>query len=215
MLLKYQEKLSEWNIKDLTNPDLDGKFVSKARTFESDLTKGVLSEEEISAIDDELCVLFDTLHDFEESDNNETAQLKRENLILAGKQEANNCTEQTQLTDLSEKYKDFPEVLEFIQKRAINLAKELEKAKSDQIEKDRLEQIEREKEKQNQEKNKKETEKLTLQKKLLSNTEFSYDQLREMNIEPTGEDMVVENVYLKRLFMFKVYRVMGLVEKTV
>lgn len=194
MELKYKLRLAHYKIEDLTDTCLDKAFVEKAKNFESALQKGTLTDEEIATMDSELCELFDNLHEFEDVDNEEVTQLKMQNTILAAKEAANNTDDLTILQELKTKYPDFPEILQYIDGRAkVILAKE--KVINDKNEADKV-KIK------------------TIQQKLLSKKDWCYNELLELGINPTGEDMIVEGVILKRQYMFKVYIMQGLVKST-
>jgi phenylalanyl-tRNA synthetase alpha subunit len=206
MALKYQEKLTSWNIENLSDSALDGKFVSKATAFEASLKKGTLSPEEIEATDTELCELFDTLHDFEEVDNSEVTQMKEQILINEVKTQVQNCNDLTELTDLANKYGKYPEITRYIDVRVDQVKAEIAKEQKEAQEK--AEQ-EAEQAKAHQEKEKKSAEANTLKEKLLQKRDWTYDQLRELGITPSGDDMQVEGVILTRVYMFKAYKVTG------
>jgi hypothetical protein len=209
MELNYQKKLSNWNITDLTDPALDGQFVSKARTFEAALKKNTLSPEEIEATDNELCELFDDLHEFEEVDDSTVTQLKTQNLILAVKEQVNASSDLKELTDMANKYSDYPEILGFIDSRAAIVTVEIEKQNQEAAEAARLES--EAKEKAEAEKGKTEN---SLQAKLLSKTTWKYSELEVLGIQPTDKDMIVDGVYLEQQYMFTIYKVKGLVKNS-
>lgn len=209
MELNYQKKLTNYNITDLKDPILDGKFVSKARTFETAMAKGTLTPEEIEATDEELCKLFDELHEFEEVDAPEVDQLKTQNLILSVKEEANATSDLQELTDLANKYKSYPEIVAFIDKRAEVVTKEIAR----QQEEEKLAKEKEEADKVTKEKIIEHTQN-SLQSKLLKKEYWKYSELEEIGVKPTDKDMIVDGVYLEQQFLFKIYKVKGLVQNT-
>jgi hypothetical protein len=218
MILKYQVQLDKYDIKDLTDPILDGKFVSKATAFEAARAKGTLSPEEIEATDTELCELFDKLHEFEEVDDSTVTQLKKQVLFNEVKSEANATEDLQELTAMVNKYKDYPELVTFIGTRAKGIQAELEKQAKDEAEAKAKEENETA---EAQAKAKAEAERLaaeaaknnSLKTKLLAKEHWKYSELRELGIEPTDHDMVVDGVYLKQVYLFNVYQVKGTVKE--
>ena len=206
-MLKYQKKLTEWEIESLDNEILDGRFVSKARTFEAALTKNTLTPEEIEATDTELCELFDQLHKTENVDSDEVVQLKTQNLILSVKEQAQKSNDLKELTDLANKYKDYPEITSYIDQRAAEVTKLINEQNAEAAAKEKAE-----KEAEIVAKKPNEPPK-TLQQTLLTKQVWDYNELRGLGIEPTGDDMVVEDVYIERQYLLRVYKVKGLVQK--
>lgn len=208
MALKYQNKLVEWDIISLDDPALDGTFVSKARTFEAALKKNTLTPEEIEATDTELCELFDELHETVQVDGDEVTQLKTQNLILSVKEQAKACNDLKELTDLANKYKSYPEIVTYIDARTAELTELIKQQNEEAAAKEKAEKEAEEAAKPDPGPAK------TLQQKLLSKQVWDYNELRGLGIEPTGDDMVVEDVYMERQYLLKVYKVKGLVSKT-
>lgn len=235
MKLKYKAKLDEFEIKDLNDPNLDPAFVAKAKEFEEKITKGTLSDLEIAEIDDDLCKIFDENHDFEEVDSEEVTSLKKQATITEGKREVENNNDLKVLSEITQKYEDYPEVKEYAEKKAAGIKAELtKKQQAENAHKDLLESIEnatelsqlkaiaeeyadnkqivdlatekaREIKAESEQKQKSDRAKT-----LLTKPEWNYQQLRELGINPTGDDMVVDGVVLERQYMFKAYNTKGL-----
>lgn len=208
MKLQYQSALEKYDL-NLTTSVLDGAFVSKARKFEESLAKGILSPEQIAEQDEELLELFNTLHEFEDVDAEEVKQLKTENLIHSVKEQAANSSDLNELTELVNKYKDYPELVAYIDKRAEVVTELIEKQN---LEAEETARKDREAEELAKAPLKEKTKTDSLQTTLLSKQNWTYQELRELGITVTGDDMVIEEVYLQRQYLFKVYKVLGLME---
>jgi hypothetical protein len=214
MILKYQVALDKYDIKDLTDPILDGKFVSKAQSFEAARAKGTLSPEEIEATDTELCELFDKLHEFEEVNAPEVDQLKTQNLIHSVKEQAQASTDLQELTDMANKYKDYPELAAYIDKRAADVTVAIEKqAQEDADAKAKADREIAETEEKEKEAAVQAAKNNSLQARLLTKEDWTYAELRDLGITVTQDDMVVDEVYLQRQYLFKLYKVLGVVKK--
>jgi chromosome segregation ATPase len=195
-MLKYQKKLDDFEIKSLDDEVLDAAFVVKAKELEQKIANKSLSDEEIEAIDNELCTLFDEVHDFEEVPSDEVTQLQRQNTILQGKQKVEKEKSIDGMLLLIDEYKDYPEVLETANEK-LNSIQEAQK------------QAEEKKKEAEEKKKEAEQKQMTIQERLLSKKVWSYDELRELGIEPTGENMIAQGVVLNRRYMFLAYEVEG------
>ena len=210
-MLKYQKKLDEFQIESLKDEALDPAFVEKATDFEGKIKTGVLTDEEISAIDDELCELFDKLHNFEDVDSQEVIQLQRQNTILQGKQKVDKENSIDGLKALLEEYKDFDEVTEIAnEKLSILIVKQKEEQAKQKAEQSKKEAEEKARKAEEEKKQKEINEKLSIQERLLKKRIWDYKELRELGINPTGEDMVCHNVILRRRYLFQAYEVEGI-----
>lgn len=209
-MLKYQKKLDDFEIKSLDDEVLDAAFVVKAKELEQKIANKSLSDEEIDAIDNELCTLFDEVHDFEEVPSDEVTQLQRQNTILQGKQKVDKEKSIDGIMALMDEYKDYPEVLEpaneklnsiqEAQKQAETKKKEIEDKKKAEEQARAAEEAKKKDAMQKQ---------MTIQERLLSKKVWSYDELRQLGIEPTGENMIVHGVVLNRRYIFLAYEVDG------
>ena len=109
-MLKYQVKLSDYQIKDLSDDSLDPAFVAKAKELEEKITNKSLSDDEIAVIDEELCTLFEELHNFEDVPDEELTELQTQNTILKGKQAATEATTLEELQAVAELKVKFKEM---------------------------------------------------------------------------------------------------------
>ena len=209
-MLKYQKKLDDFEIKSLDDEVLDAAFVVKAKEFEQKIANKSLSDEEIEAIDNELCTLFDEVHDFEEVPSDEVTQLQRQNTILQGKQKVDKEKTIDGILLLIDEYKDYPEVLEPANEKLNSLQ---EAQKQSEVKKKEAENKKKAEEQARaaEEAKKKEAEQkqMTIQERLLSKKVWSYNELRKLGIEPTGENMIAQGVVLNRRYMFLAYEVEG------
>ena len=233
-MLKYVVKMSEYQIKDLSDDALDAAFVVKATDLQEKITNKSLSEEEVEAIDDELCELFDECHDFEEVNAPELTDLQTQNTVFKGKEALQSANSLEDVNEILEKYNAFPEVVELCNKKIEGLnaqqseVNELETARAKMqadVAKattlDELTEITKEYDNKdpwivelvqgraneikasNQEKQEQKSK--GLKEKLMSQRVWSYEQLKEIGINVTGQDMVVEGVKMKRTYLFKAY----------
>jgi DNA repair exonuclease SbcCD ATPase subunit len=209
-------------------------FVSKANDFETKLAANQLTDAEITALDDELCELFKTKHDFVEEDSEEVKKLKHNKDVSDAKAEIAEAETIVQLKTLQTKFKDLPEVLPLIegkikkietadkkkqddenaQKQAkfISGAKEeIKAAKYESLQsisekyKEYPELVEIINKRLSDEKPGKGDEELKT--KLLSKREWHYKDLEALGIKPTGNDMTIAGVRLQKEMYFNTYSV--------
>ena len=230
MKLKYKEKLAEFDIKSLDDDNLDPAFVAKAKEFEEKLEKGSLSDEEITTMDNELCKDFDELHEFEEVDSPEFIEIRTQKTILEGKQKVESAGSVDELKSIADEYKDYEEVVNLAKDKAAKIQaeydkkSEAEKAIADlkariagatdvtelkaiaEEHADNKEIVEMAKAKATELNEAAQQQKVqTLKEKLQSKKTWTFGELTQLGINPTGDDMVVEGVQLERVYLFKAY----------
>lgn len=230
MAIKYRELMKEYDV-TLENKDevLDAAFVSKATEFEQKVVNNELTDDEIKAWDDELVELFNK-HNLSEEDSEDVKNLKKAKEISDAKAEIAETETFEDLNKLQVKFKDLPEVLPLIAKKldiiekAVNKTQEDNKAKFltdakaeiaaaayDQLQamgekyKDHPELIEIVNKRHKEEKPGNDDAELAA--KLRSKKEWSYAALRELGINPTGDDMTVAGVKLEKEYLLAVYSV--------
>jgi hypothetical protein len=235
MDIKYRAFMKEYKL-TFESEVLDPAFVEKAKDFEKKLSRHELSDEEAAVIDDELMGMLAELEVTEvDSKEVKAANLRAE--IAEAKNQVSEATSIDELKELQEKFAHLPGLDKFIAVRIERSEKELNDKNAKKFQEEALQEIEQaayadlsalaEKYKEHAGLLKKingrikdenpakgqETprEKLAAAKK----REFSYDELRAMGIEPTGDDINVEGVILERQYMFKVYRIVSIDGKRV
>ena len=237
-MLKYKKKLDEFKIENLDDENLDPGFVAKAKDFEDKIEKGTLTDEEISTIDNELCELFESEHDFEKVPDEKTTQLQTQNTILQGKMAADKAESLEELQAVSGKYNNFPEVMEVVNQKTeqlnakiaqedeqasakekilseINAATTIDSLKETSKDYDTsrpwiVEAVNNRATEINALiKTQAENQNTEIQTKLLSKKEWNYPQLKEMGITPTGDNMVAHGIKLYRKYLFLMYIVGG------
>ena len=237
-MLKFEKKLAEFDIKDLNDDNLDPAFVAKATDLLDKIKKGTLKDEEIAEADNELCNLFDELHDFEEVDDPKMTELQRANAVLQGKEAVNAAGSIDELQKVIAEYKDFMEVMDLAHVKIGSIQQKIdqENAKAETVNKiklavdsatslDQLKEITKDFDDQNPQvveivnakiaelkESAKQTEQnknSEIQNKLLSKDSWTYGELRELGISPTGENMIVHGIKLDKVHLFKVYAVTG------
>jgi len=207
-MLKYQKKLDDFEIKSLDDKVLDAAFVVKAKDFEEKIANKSLSDDEIDAIDNELCALFDEVHDFEEVPSDEVTQLQRQNAILQGKQKVEKEKSIDGIMLLMDEYKDFPEVLEAANEKLTVLQEAQTQAEAKKKEVEAKKKADEDARKAEEEKIKlQENQRMSIKDTLLSKRVWTYKELKELGIEPTGENMIVHGIALIRRYMFLAYEV--------
>jgi hypothetical protein len=231
-MINYRELMKEYDVK-LDNPVLDPAFVSKANDFEKKLEANELTEEEIKAWDAELVELFKK-HDLTEEESPEVIAARRNQAIAEAKAAIAEAETVDQLKALHGSLSEFPEVLPLITKKIEKLeadakkqsdqaaaqiraklitdaSAEIKAAKYEELQalgekyKEYAELVKLINERHSNEKPVKDTEQL--KEKLLSKKEWSYAELKAMNIEPTGNDMTIAGVKLEKEMYFRVYSV--------
>ena len=235
-MLKYQNEMANYQITDLSDESLDPAFVAKAKELQEKITNKSLSDEEVAVIDNELCALFEELHNFEEVPDQELTELQTQNSILKGKEAASKAVTAEELQAVATEYAKFPEVIEITDVKITKIAEaanEASEADKEKVKKqaevsqaktladleaitkdydntipwivamvqDRAKVI-REEMKATEEINSK-----GLKEKILAQKVWSYEQLREIGVNVTGEDMIIEGVKLTRIWLFKGYEV--------
>lgn len=231
MTIKYRELMTEYKV-TLENEDkvLDKAFVSKALDFEEKLKNNQLTDEEITALDNELVELFNTLHDFVEEDSDEIKAANHKALLNEAKAAIAECGTIEDLAILREKYNELSEIEEIVEQKKEkiikqgqqaaslkreklidNAKKEIAAAKYEELQalgekyKEYPELITIIKKRHNDEKPGNEEAKL--KETLLSKKEWSYADLRALGINPTGNDMTVAGVRLDKEYLLTIYRV--------
>jgi hypothetical protein len=237
-MLKYQKKLAEFNITDLQNENLDPAFVAKVNDFTKKMQNGSLDDKEIADQDEELCSLFDQLHDFEEIPSEELTEMQRANTNLTGKQSVINVKTINELKAILKQYAEFPEVCELADKKITDIQNQNAKKEAENQERQRVSDliakattidelksiskdlpenvtwvVEMVNNKANElnarRKSQQQNQNNEIQTKLLSKTTWTYDELRAIGIEPTGDDMVVHGIKMAKRYLFKAYEIEG------
>jgi hypothetical protein len=218
--------MEDWNV-TLESDALDRAFVTKAKEFEEKLKINALSDDEITAWDNELVGLFNE-QDLVEEDSPEVKAANRKREIAEAKNEIAEAETIEALTALQKKFEHLPELDTFIEKRIEKIRKATEDAQQNKFLTEATEEIKAtdypnlpallEKYKDHPdlikliqtriEKEKPHVEP-TLREKLsgAKKREWSYDDLRAIGITPTGNDMEIEGVLLKRQYLVYVYKI--------
>jgi hypothetical protein len=233
MSIKYRELLKEYGV-TLESDVLDPAFVVKAKDFEQKMEKGELTDEQTVELDNELVELF-YKHDLEEEDSDEVKKLKRDAEITNITAKIEKAADLQSLAAIEKEFlAEYPEIKEKYDKKKAQLEKivadankkkeqeatELlvKKAKEEiaacdysnlqalgEKYKQYPELVEIIKKRHADEAPGKENERIA--QTLRSKKEWSYVELRQMGIEPTGSDMTVAGVILQKEFLFNVYSV--------
>jgi hypothetical protein len=209
---------------------VDPAFTVMVKEFEGKLKKKSLTDEEIEAADAELIKQFGELHELSEEDSPELKKEKRKARILEGKDKISEAGTIEEIEKLQAEYGDVADELQaFIDKRV----EKINKAAYDQQVQQAITQGKEEIKgaayedlpklaakyadypelvtaiNARIEKEKPEPKGKTLREKLAEakRQEWTYDQLRSIGITPTGEDMVVEGVFLERQYLLKIYKI--------
>jgi hypothetical protein len=206
MKLKFHAKLAEYDIVNLDDKVLNPGFVEKARAFELEIEKGTLTDEEIKTQDEELCILFEEVHEFTPVDSDEVNQLKTENYIHSVKEKVSEMTNLDELGTLITENQKHPELVEYINKRMDKVKKDIQDIADKAEKKKMVDALESTKKAKS---NPAPAPQPTLQQKLLKKVEWTYDELRALGIKVTGQDMVVEGVRLKKKYLFLGYEQNG------
>ncbi len=225
MKFDYEVKLKELGLK-LDNPVLDPAFVTKVNDFQEKVKNHELSDEEAEAVDKELCEMLDQL-EVSEEDNEETRKANLKAEMATAKAEVLEAEGEEQLHQLAAKFLHLPEIQKLIEKR-LTAIQNKETAAREKAEKEQaLEAINTatyemlpgllESYKDHPDLVKVIKSRITaedpsknedaLRNKLLTKKEWSYAELQELGITPTGNDMKVAGLKLEREMYFKIYSV--------
>lgn len=230
MEIHYRKLMEKWEIK-LDSPVLDPAFVQKATEFETKVKNNELSDDEIKAWDEELVKLFNELHTFSEEDNSEVIAAKHRAEVSEAKNEIAEAETLAALTALQTKYAHLTELSDFIQKRIHKVQKEVMDNQQRQVFSEATAEIKAweyaslssllEKYKDHPElitliEARIEAEKPapkveTLRDKLsgAKKREFTYEDLKAFGINPTGSDMEIEGVYLQKIYLYRIYKIIS------
>ncbi len=226
MKYDYEVKLKELGLK-LDNAILDPAFVTKVNDFQDKVKKHELTDEETTAIDQELCAMLDQL-EVEDVENEETKQANLKKEFAEAKAEVLEAEDdEEKLNQLAGKFLHLPEIQKLIEKRLQNIqgkrtAEEQKKFKGEATEAiktatyemlpgllesykdhpDLIKAINHRIESENPAKNED-----ALKNKLLTKKEWSYAELKELGITPTGNDMRVAGLKLEKEMFFNIYSV--------
>ena len=228
MTYKFEKLMAKWEI-ELDNPVCDPAFVTKVNDFRARLEKKSLTDEEITAWDDELTNLFQTLHELKEEESPEVKKAQRRADMAELKSKITDAETPEQLNALTPELENFPELQPLFDKRTEKLQKAMEKVQKDQFFADAQAEIKEteyndlagllEKYKdypdlvvliQSRIEKEKPIVKDKTKRELLSEAkkrEWSYEDLKAIGITPTGFDMEIEGVTLTKQYMFKVYHI--------
>jgi hypothetical protein len=227
MKLDYRKFMEDWDI-TLDHPVLDKAFVVKARKFEADLAEKKLTDEQIKETDAELLRILTEEHKFEEVDSEEVVKEKLRNRILEAKNKISEAESVEAIEALQEEYKDvYKELKEFIAKRIEKLQKaadsearkkvldegsqEIEAAGDDILEslQDKYKDYPELLKKISARIEKRPAKDKTLREKILDRKKrgWTFDELREVGVKVTGDDMEVEGIVFERQYGFKVYHI--------
>lgn len=231
MTIKYRQLMKEYEV-TLENKDnvLDKAFVSKALDFEEKLKNNQLTDDEITALDNELVELFNTLHDFAEVDSDEIKAAEHKAAVAEAKAVIAESGTIEDLSILREKYNELSEVHPLIDSKIEKLQAKGQKSKDEERAKlidagkkeiaaakyDELQAM-GEKYKEYPElvaiinkrhaDEKPDNEQSKLKETLLQKKEWSYAELKALGINPTGNDMNVAGLKLEKEYLFSIYRV--------
>jgi len=228
--MEYRKLMEKWEIK-LNNPVLDPAFVQKATEFETKVKNNELSDEEIKTWDDELVKSFNELHTFTEEENIEVKEAKHGKEVAEAKNEIADAETLETLISLQTKFAHLPELTDFIQKRIDKVQKATTDNQQEQFTAEAQAEIKAweyaslsdllEKYKDYPElisliEARIEAEKPapkaeTLRDKLsgAKKREFTYEDLKAFGINPTGSDMEIEGVYLQKIYLYRIYKIIS------
>ena len=214
-MLKYEKLLKEWDL-DLDSDVLDKAFVEKAKKFQKQVANNELKDEEIKAADEELVQMFNELHEFEEESDPELVETKKKVFLLEAKTKIAEAETLDELEEIKKEYKDKFDEIEPVFTARFNkmknkIAEAINSANADKLpgllEKykgySELKKLIENRIKEEEQKRKPSSLKETLLKK----REWTYKELRELGIEPTGNDMIVEGLKLEKEYLFNIYSV--------
>lgn len=230
MTIQYRNLMKEYEI-TLESDVLNPSFVSKAKDFEAKIKKNELTDDEIAVQDNELVEMFNTMHNFAEEDSEDVKKIKRDSevdkisLLIASAE-----TIQEVEAIKGKHGKDYPEIIPVCDKKIkkyqdaeqarqqnenndiirkgtieINNAKYEELRAMGEKYKDYPDLVKLVNERHENEKPEKKDEELAT--KLRAKKQWSYAALRELGINPTGNDMTVAGVRLDKEYLFAVYSV--------
>lgn len=226
MELDYRKLLKE-NKLALDSDILDPAFVAKAKEFEERLENKSLTDDQIKQWDDDLIKMFNELHTIEEEDSPEVQAAKRKADIAEAKEEITQAESIEQLKVLQKKFQHLPELAPFMEKRIDKFEKTAETEQRNKVISEAIELVNKanynilpDLEKQYSEypqvvkviQSRIEKEKpaeRAIREKLAGakKREWTFQELREIGIEPTGDDMEIEGVTLERQYLFRVYHI--------
>jgi hypothetical protein len=236
MIIKYQELMKSSGIA-IDNPGLDPAFVSKVNTFEQKLKDNQMTDEEITAGDDELVELF-SKHEITEEDAPEVIAERKKAEVSEAKAAIAGSEDIKELGNMRGVYKEHPEVLALIDAKIKKITDATAKKKENEatqkaadarakiivdgtkeINMAKYEDLQAMGEKykeypeliklvnERHEKEKPQKDDEELKKQLLSKSEWSYSALKAIGVKPTGDDMVVAGVKLEREYLLEIYSV--------
>jgi hypothetical protein len=206
-MYEFEKQLKKYSEIGLDDPELTPGWVELAREF---LTKAPdMDDDERNAADAELTEKFKSMHTEEFIESKELTKVKADQQDLRKKTEkiekdqrltdlriqADKDLKHTdieKLTKLKEKYAELPDIIKQFDLQIGELKKAAEKAADDEKKKRTSQPAEKSTE-----------EKL----KALHGKEVSYQDLKNLGIEPTGDDMEVGNIKLYRRLYFFAYLV--------
>lgn len=236
MEISYRGLLKEYNL-TLQSDVLDPAFVQKANEFEEKVKNNELTDEEIKAWDDDLVKCFNDLHNFEEEESAEVKAAKHKAEIAEAKNEIAEADSLKVLTALQKKFFHLTELAPFLEKRIEKVQKAAADAEQNKFINDATEEIKTaeyaglpalltkykdhpdivERIQARIEKDKPADPRATIREKLANakKREWTYTDLKDIGINPTGDDMEIEGVYLQRQYLFKIYRIIAVDGKKV
>jgi glucan-binding YG repeat protein len=225
MKYEFEVKMKELDLA-LDNPVLDPAFVTKATDFKEKVKKHELSDDEAEAIDKELCAMLDQL-DVSEEDSEEVKKANLRKEQSDAKAEVLEAENEEQLHQLAGKFLHLPEIQKLIEKR-LKTIQEKQTAEDQKKIKDEAKEairtatyemlpslLESYKDYpdlvkvinariKDEDPSKNES---ALHDKLLTKKEWSYAELQELGIKPTGNDMKVAGLKLEKEWFFNIYSV--------
>lgn len=228
--------MDEFKIK-LEDEAIDPAFRAKAEDFEKKVAENQLSDDEIKAADEELVSLFKELHNFTEEDSDELKLEKHRTRTLEGKNKIAEAETIEEIAALEKEYDDCPDLVPFIEKRKEKLQKASQAAQRNKFIQDATEEVKSAgydnlpglltKYKDEPEiikliqariEKDKPADLPKSKRDMLQQAhkrEWSYEDLRKIGIEPSGVDMKIEGVYLRKKHMFKLYEIIEVDGKSI
>lgn len=205
---------------------LDRAFVAKVTDFKDKLAKKQLTDDEIEATDKELVEMLNKLEVIVEDDEElKAAKLKAE--ISEAKAEVVQAETEEALNQLAGKYLHLTVIQELIEKRLKSIRGKKEKEEKEQAFNEAVEKIKKASPEQYQSllqeykddpelvkiieglinAKKQDDPEKELREKLLEKREWSFAELRELGINPTGNDMKVAGLKLEKEMYFNIYSI--------
>ena len=225
-MYNFQTKMKEWGITSLDDPNLDNQFITEAKEFLKKVENKELDEEATKKADENLVELFEARHNENIVDSEELKAEKVKNQALIEKNEetrkanlikqaAIDVSKNTNLESLEKlkgTYGEIPEALKIIEDKIKWVKDQQGKSQGQKDEKElEAERLRVEEENRKAAADKPTKDKIAGLKKLASIKGYyaTYNDLKNIGIQPTGDDMTIHGYRLIRQYSFKVYEIVA------